>query len=190
MTELGQSKQQHVLQVSLPVTIRPAKLQDIVRLEWHGQFHHLRNLFRRSYREQQAGRRLLLIAAVDEYPIARLFLQWVSSNLTLADGHTRAYLYSFQVHEMLQGRGIGTALLQEAEARIRARHYREILIAVAKENPRAQMLYQRLGYRVIRDDPGEWNYVDHNGVVRYVAEPCWIMEKRLLRARQEESHLQ
>lgn len=190
MTELGQSKPSQILQVSLPITIRPATHQHITRLEWHGQFRHLRNLFRHSYREQQAGRRLLLIAAVDEYPVGRLFLQWVSSNPTLADGRTRAYLYSFQVHEMLQGRGIGTALLQEAESRIQARHYRQILIAVAKDNPRAQMLYQRFGYRVIRDDPGEWDYVDHNGVTRHVVEPCWIMEKRLHRLRQEESHIQ
>src|SRR5688572_16488394 len=93
--------------IALNITIRPARYEDMAKLEWHGEFKHFRNLFQRSYREQIEGRRLLLIADSNGYPIGRLFIQFQSKNKVTSDGKTRAYLYSFHVMDMLRGYGIG-----------------------------------------------------------------------------------
>lgn len=168
------------LTVDLSVHLRLAVRDDLPKLEWYGQYTHYRHLFRRAFREQQLGRRLMLVADCNSFPIGQLFVQLRAADPKVADGVGRAYLYGFRVMEMFRGRGIGTALLEEAEALALERQFRWATIAVAKDNEGARRLYERLGYRIFRDDPGLWNYRDHEGNLRWVNEPCWMLEKELL----------
>ena len=161
------------------VTLRPAEKDDLPKLEWYGAYTHYRNLFRRAYRDQLKGRRLMLLADCNDFPIGCLFIQLVSSNRRIADGKGRAYLYSFRVMEMFRGRGIGTALISEAEQMLHDRGYHSATIAVAKTNTDALRLYERLGYQRFGQDPGRWSYTDHRGRLRQVEEPCWVLEKTL-----------
>jgi len=167
------------LTIALEVTIRIATKDDLPKLEWYGQFRHFRRLFRRSYRHQQLGNRLMLIADSNDFPIGRLFVQFQSSNTVIANGFSRAYLYSFHVMEMFRGRGIGTQLIETAERILRERKFTSVTIAVAKQNERALQLYRKRGYKTFADDAGEWRYYDHHGRIRYVQEPCWLMQKEL-----------
>lgn len=167
------------LQVEMAVTLRLAVKRDIPRFEWYGEYRHFRNLFRRAWREQVAGRRLLLVADCNDFPIGHIFIQLHSANPRISDGKTRAYLYSFRVMEIFQGHGIGTALITEAERLLVERGFRQATIAVAKDNTRALRLYERLNYAVFGEDPGRWSYTDHKGKVIKVVEPCWILEKHL-----------
>lgn len=164
--------------LNIPITIRTLKRDDLPLLEWHGQFSHLRILFRRSFREQLRGHRQLLIACSNDLPIARLFIQF-DMHARSNTSNKRGYLYSFHVHEMFRGYGIGTRLIQSAEAILNAKHYTSVSIAVAKENPRARKLYQRHGFQVYGEDPGKWKYRDHTGKIRVMNEPCWLLEKTL-----------
>lgn len=165
--------------IPLTVTIRPAQLEDMRQLEWHGQFIHLRQLFERSYREQRLGKRHLLIADCNGAPIGRLFILLEGRNRNVANGTTHAYLYSLQVQDHLQGYGIGTRLIQTAERWLKERAFAIASIAVAKDNDRALSLYQRLGYGVVDESDGHWQYRDHRGRLHEVYEPCWILEKAL-----------
>lgn len=166
--------------VELPITFRFATKSDLPKLEWYGQYSHFRNLFRRSFREQQRGRRLMLLADCGGFPVGHIFIQFISNEHTVADGDKRAYLYSLRVMEMFRGRGIGTRLIEEAEALILGRGFQWTTIAVAKQNVGAYRLYRRLGYRIFREDPGKWSYVDHKGITQTVDEPCWMLEKHLI----------
>ena len=167
------------LSLLLDVVLRAAVASDLPKLEWYGQYAHQRGLFRRAYREQLDGRRLMLVADCGGFPIGHVFVQLSSGDSSVADGRSRAYMYAFRVMEMFQNRGIGTALMQEAEAQVVERGYLWTTIAVAKENAGALRLYQRLGYRIFREDPGNWNYRDHRGQTQWVNEPCWVLEKHL-----------
>lgn len=165
----------------LPVIFRLAQRSDLQKLEWYGQYLHFRPLIRRAFREQMRGRRFLLVADLNGFPIGQIFVQLESNNDRVADGYKRAYLYSFRVMDMFQGQGVGSRLLREAEIMLAARYYQYATLSVAKDNERALRLYRRSGYRVFDDDPGQWHYVDHRGVTHYVDEPCWMLEKRLSR---------
>lgn len=165
------------LSIQIPVKLRLAVADDVPKMEWYGQYRHFRSLFRRTFREQQAGRRLMLVADVKNFPIGHLFVQFHDDDRD--NEANRAYLYSFRVMEMFRGQGIGTLLLHEAEARILERGIRIATIAAAKDNPGARRLYERVGYRVYDEDSGTWSYVDHRGRVRHVYEPCWLLEKYL-----------
>lgn len=168
-----------VMAVEIAVTFRPASLDDLPRLEWYGLYKHYRNIFRRAYRDQQLGRRYLLLADCGGFPIGQIFIQFISGNPHIADGDQRAYLYSLRVMEMFQRHGIGTRLIQEAEALLLERGFRYATIAVSLDNPRARRLYERLGYRVLWQDSGDWSYIDHLGRKQHVHDPCWLLEKNL-----------
>lgn len=165
--------------ILLHITIRPAEATDIPLLEWYGEFHHYRNVFRQAYEDQLSGRRLILVADSGGFPVGRLFVQLAASHPAYANGIDRAYLYSLHVMAPLQGRGIGTRLIRAAERVLLDEGYTWATIAAAKHNPRARGLYERLGYVFFREDAGNWSYTDPDGQKQYVSEPCWVLEKRL-----------
>ncbi len=162
------------------VTIRPATADDLPALEWHGEFWQLREHFRQTYQAQLAGEHLILVADIVGYPVGRVFLQLARADPHVADGCTRAYLYSLQVMSHLRGQGIGTRLIQACEELLVTRGFEWATIAVAKGNAAAQRLYERLGFTIFRADPGRWCYVDPAGEAHHVEEPCWMMQKRLV----------
>ncbi len=161
------------MSVQLDISFRLARADDLPKLEWYGQYTHFREVFRRTYREQVNGTRLMLIADCNHFPIAQLFMQ------VGAKKQKRTYFYSFRVMEHFRGQGIGSRLLEEAETIALAYGYHGATIAAAKNNLRARDLYQRLGYRIVSEDEGRWSYNDHEGRTRHVHEPCWVLEKRL-----------
>jgi ribosomal protein S18 acetylase RimI-like enzyme len=136
-------------------------------------------LFRRTYQEQLQNRRLILVADCNSFPIGHIFIQLSSGEQRISDGRRRAYMYSLRVMDMFQGYGIGTRLIHEAEILAAEHHFSWVTIAAAKDNPRARRLYEKLGYRVFGEDEGKWNYLDHENRMRYVHEPCWVLEKRI-----------
>lgn len=58
------------------------------------------------------------------------------------------FIQKMGVSPEVRGAGIGTALLTEAIARARTAGRRRCVLDVAVTNPRAQQLYERLGFRV------------------------------------------
>jgi ribosomal protein S18 acetylase RimI-like enzyme len=67
--------------------------------------------------------------------------------LTMA-GAFVGYIQSICVAAEWRGRGVGTALLRHAEARI-LREVPNVFLCVSSFNPRARALYERLGYAVV-----------------------------------------
>lgn len=167
--------ERHTLDLQFSLTLRTATAEDLPKLEWYGQYRHFRNLFRRTFREQEAGRRVILIADFNNFPIGHVFIQLKPSQ----QRRRRAYFYSFRVMELFQRQGIGTWLLTSAESLVLDRGLEWATIAAAKENTGAKRLYERLGYTVYGENNGSWSYVDHRGVTRQVNESCWLLEKRL-----------
>lgn len=165
-------------ELQLTVTMRPAIHDDLLKLEWFGQYTHFRTLFARTFHEQQIGRRLMLLAVLNDFPIGQIFMH-LEPAYNSRFGGSHVYLYAFRVMEMFRGQGIGTWLMDEAEMIASARGHAWITIAVAKDNPGALRLYQRRSYRIYAEDAGQWNYIDHEGRTQYVNEPCWLLEKSL-----------
>ena len=71
----------------------------------------------------------------------------------------RPHTTNLGVDASVRGRGICSALLAQELLRARARGCKELSLDVAVNNPRAKALYERLGYRVMREqrfegDPG------------------------------------
>lgn len=161
------------------VQLRLAVSEDLPKLEWYGQFVHYRALYARTYEDQVQGRRLMLLAVVNDFPVGQIFVHLSDAEMAPSYRQGRGYVYALRVMEPFRGRRIGTRLILHAEQLLREQGYRWVVIAVAKTNSGARALYERLGYVVFADDPGRWSYVDHQGKVQRVEEPSWMLQKRL-----------
>lgn len=163
---------------TIDVTYRLAREDDLPKLEWMGEFTHFRRVFQQTYQDQRDGLRLMILADLNDFPIGQVFIL-LKSNGGWNDSDY-GYLYSLRVMTPFQGLGIGTQLILQAEQLMQERQFAYSTIAVAKDNPRARRLYERLDYKVYSSDDGRWSYQDHKGQTIHVYEPCWMMEKRLL----------
>ncbi len=162
------------------LVIRKVKEEDLPALEWDGEFKHFRRLYAEAYRRSLLGEAVLWLA---EFPgkgvIGQLFVHLRSERPELADGKSRGYVYGFRVRPAYRDKGVGTRLLITAEEDLLKRGYRYTVLNVGQDNPDARRLYERNGYRVIGNDPGNWYFIDDRGVRRDVHEPAWRMQKLL-----------
>jgi GNAT superfamily N-acetyltransferase len=94
-------------------------------------------------------RRDTLLVALDRAEV--LGVAWVIT--TPALDHS-AYLNLLLVAEGWQSKGVGAALLKDAERRARASGCRHMVFLVTARNRRARAFYRRLGYRHVGNLPG------------------------------------
>lgn len=161
--------------------IRHAALEDLPALEWNGEFKHFRNLYADTFRNMGRGEAVMWLAELPVHEIiGQAFVSLVSNRPELADGDLRAYVYGFRVRPRFQRLGVGTRLMVAIEGDLRKRCYEYVTLNVARDNHGARRLYERLGYQIIAEEPGEWNYVDETGVRHFIHEPAWRMEKKII----------
>ena len=160
-----------------PLIIRQARSEDLPSLEWEGEYRRYRLVYQRAYAESLRGRRILLVAEIEGRVVGQIFLQ-VDSAFGGGDGRA-AYLYALRVRPEYRNRGIGTELVREAESVLRQRGFSRVLISVAQDNDAARRLYERLGYEVFGDDPGNWSFFDDQGQPQEVHEPAFLLDKML-----------
>lgn len=162
------------------VEIRPARKLDLPDMEWEGEFAHFRRLYAQTFLNMRNGISLMWVARLPESElIGQMFIQLASSRVELADGNRRAYIYGFRIKPAYRNQGLGTRMMKHAENDLFQRGYRSVTLNVSRSNPDARRLYERLGYRVVADEPGRWSYVDQHGQRQHVHEPSWRMEKSL-----------
>lgn len=174
MTSLAEHRR---VRLDVDCLVRDIRAADLPLLEWFGTHAHFRHMEQANYRDVEAGAKLWLVADVNGFPVGHLKI-----NVRVEDplrGNPRGYLFALRVFEPFQRLGVGTQLIQAAEDVLRARHFRYVSIAVGKDNPRARRLYERLGYRVYREEMGRWQYVDLQGRLHRMEEPEFLMDKPL-----------
>lgn len=160
--------------------IRLARGEDLTALEWNGEFTHFRRVYADAYHRMLQGLSLMWVADLPGFGIlGQVFIQLNCDRPELADGKTRAYLYSFRIRENYRSQGLGTRMMEVVEDDLRKRGFQYVTLNVAKDNPRAQELYERRGYRQVAHEPGYWSYPDEKGIWHSVEEPAWRMEKCL-----------
>jgi ribosomal protein S18 acetylase RimI-like enzyme len=153
---------------------------DLPALEWGDEYQKYRRMYANLYRNTQSGRTLIWIVETPRREmIGQAFVMLKSDEREAADGETRAYIFAFRVKPAWRNRGIGTDLMAFVEQDLRERGFSFVTLNVAKDNPGARRLYERLGYKVIGSKPGIWSFKDHEGNVQHVEEPAWRMMKRL-----------
>jgi ribosomal protein S18 acetylase RimI-like enzyme len=162
------------------VVVRHAREDDLPAIEWGEAYREFRNVYAEAYRRMTKGLAVMWLAELPDWGlVGQAFVQLKSNDRKMADGRRRAYVHSFRVRPAWQGRGLGSNIMQVVEDDLLQRGFREVTLNVAKDNPGALRLYQRLGYEVIAEIPGKWSYYDPNGVLRHIREPGYRLMKGL-----------
>ncbi|TCC11239.1 GNAT family N-acetyltransferase [Kribbella soli] len=90
-----------------------------------------------------------------------------------------ATLNQLSVVEAFQSCGVGTILVRALEDRIRARGLPFAELGVDDARPRAQRLYERLGYVVSGSELGSWDEDAPDGSVRRYETTITLLRKQL-----------
>jgi ribosomal protein S18 acetylase RimI-like enzyme len=179
-TAQGTKRSQMVDQWQKRVRIRPLQEKDLPGLEWEGEYAHFRKLYQEAFQRYERGMSVLWVADLPGVGIiGQVFIQLACDRPELADGFSKAYLYSFRVRSQYRRAGLGSRIMDVVEADLSDRGFKIITLNVAKDNVDAQRLYRRRGYRIVAHEPGTWSYPDDKGVWRHVQEPAWRMEKEI-----------
>jgi ribosomal protein S18 acetylase RimI-like enzyme len=166
--------------LSTQTLIRKATDQDLIHLEWDGEYRHFRKLYQEIYESSKKGDAILWVVELNGTGIiGQVFIQLDSVRKDLADGRARAYLYGFRIQPEYRNLGIGSYLLRYVEEDLVSRGFLKVCLNVGRENIDACRLYDRNGYQIVGVEAGNWSYVDENGLRKQVNEPAWRMEKLL-----------
>lgn len=125
-------------------------------------------LARQFFAGQQAGSIVYLVGWLDGTP----------AGTGILTRGARPELKNLQVREGFRDRGVGRAIIESAE--LLARDAGILLIGVGIDNPDAQRLYHRLGFRPTgRLTSTTYRYFDDDGIEREVTETAQDLEKVL-----------
>jgi len=160
--------------VSVPVTIRLCRKDDLPALEWFGMFTDHRAMILAAYDSQERGEALMLVAETQGFPVGQV---WI--DLTLERIDATGVLWAVRVFPTLQNRGIGTQLMVAAEDVLRCRGCTAVELGVEKDNLQAKRFYERQGYRVVGDTQEEYSYTTPDGVLVRVPTEQWMLRKVL-----------
>lgn len=155
------------------IVVRDLVESDGASLEWHGgadfrDWHHAQW---HNHREETIR---VLIADFNGFPIGQVAVHWRGkpTHPLVPD------VQSLRIFTAFRGLGLGTLLLDCAENAVRERGFSYISLSVALDNPRAQQLYERRGYKIFGDIyHDEWQYLDAQGETRHVREEVLDMVK-------------
>ena len=162
------------------LVIRQVTKDDLLTLEWGGEFLKYRRMYAGIFRDSLSDKTLMwIITQPTSEVIGQAFVMLRSADWDSADGKTRAYIFAFRIKPQWRNHGIGTHLMSFIEQDLRDRGFIFATLNVAKDNPGAIRLYQRLGYKIIGSRSGIWSYRDHEGNLQQVNEPSWRMMKKL-----------
>ncbi|MFI8434472.1 GNAT family N-acetyltransferase [Streptomyces sp. NPDC079020] len=159
--------------VELRLSARDMVPADLASCGWSGSAHHLAVVAEQLARVRLGEVDYLAVCPDTDIPVAK-------GGVDYAVKRGVGTLWQLAVHPALQSCGIGTFLVGAAEQRIRARGLRHAELGVEESNPRARVLYERLGYVAFDRQPDAWDEQARDGSVRRYETMCPLMRKDLL----------
>lgn len=160
--------------------IRSISETDLKLLEWGIHFRRYRKLMRLSFEDHLLEKKVYLVVEVKGKIAGQIIIDWrVLVDKEKSDGVERAYLYSFRVFPPYRGKGLGTEMIHFCEDFLKDRNFKYATLACERKNVRALRLYERLGYKIFKEENTPWEFFDDEGKLRKITDAEWVLEKRL-----------
>jgi len=154
--------------ISVPIEVRDLTEDDLDALRWSGGRSHIAAVRQQLARVPLGLADYLVACAPSGLPVGKAGIEYSDDAGTIVQ---------VAVHPAVQSCGVGTLLIAEAEARIRARGVAYAELAVEHTNPRARTLYERLGYVACGEEPAEWDEDQPDGSRARYHTMCTRMRK-------------
>ncbi|WP_338473045.1 GNAT family N-acetyltransferase [Niallia sp. XMNu-256] len=111
--------------------------------------------------------------------IGELYLFKELDDPDFADGNTTAYLYGFQIEEIMRGKGLGTVLIKRVLQRVKELDFKYVTIGVEPDHEPNIRLYKKLGFiekiKTVNENPCD---VDEN--VMPIKGPAYLLLRKAL----------
>ncbi|MBI3980902.1 GNAT family N-acetyltransferase [Candidatus Microgenomates bacterium] len=170
-----------ILQENPPWVLRGIKNSDLKTLEWGNHFKRYRKLMRLSFEDHQAGKKVYLVAEMEGKIAGQIVIDWrILVDKEKSDGVERAYLYSLRVFPPYRNKGLGTKMILFCENFLKERNFKFVTIACERKNLRALKLYERLRFKIFKQEDTPWEFFDDQGKLRKITEPEWVLQKCIM----------
>lgn len=130
--------------IELDVSFRLARADDLAALEWMGLFTRQSAIIADAFTAQERGDGAMLLALTGGFPVGQAWLDFAR-----AGSASCPRIWAVRVFPPMQGAGLGTRLMTEAEDIAVARGAVAVEVGVEWDNDGGRRLYQRLGYRPV-----------------------------------------
>ncbi|MFP5517969.1 MAG: N-acetyltransferase family protein [Alphaproteobacteria bacterium] len=173
-TEAGGEDDGHATLV-LPVTIRPAREDDLPTLEWYGLHTPHREIITGAFHLQERGDGAMLLADVNGFPVGQICIDFLRKRPS-----GRATLWALRVFQPFRRLGLGVRLVRAAERLVVQRGVPFAELGVDRDNPEVLPFYERLGYEHCGRERGQFLYHTPEGRLVRVAIDQWLLQKRMV----------
>lgn len=160
--------------LAVPLTIRPARQEDLSTLEWYGLHTPHREIIAGAFRLQERGDGSMLLADVNGFPAGQICIDFLRKRPS-----GRATLWALRVFQPFRGLGIGGRLVRAAEQVVIQRAVPYAELGVDRDNAGVLPFYERLGYEHCGRERGQFLYHTPEGRLVRVAIDQWLLHKRL-----------
>lgn len=145
---------------------------DLDAIGWSGSASHLRNVAGQLDRRDEGAVEYLVVRDENGSPIAK-------GGIDYQEHPGAGATFQLATRSDLEGRGLATMLIVEAERRIRARGLRTACLSVEPDNERARRLYEHLGYVAVGEREVGWEHDLEDGSLGWYSTVVVDMEKAL-----------
>jgi ribosomal protein S18 acetylase RimI-like enzyme len=125
--------------------IRRCRSEDLLALEWDGEFSHDRDIIAWAFSRSLANTMVMLVAENDDDHAGQVWIDFERRRGV-------AYVWALRVKPAWQRRGVATRLLAATERTSLARRIFTLELDVEPANQTARRLYEQLGYAHVRSD--------------------------------------
>ena len=162
----------------VPVTIRRTRREDLPALEWHGLYTHMREVIQATFRAQERGDAIMLLADANGFPAGQAWVDFArKAHLGLAT------LWAVRVFPAFRRGGLGTLLMHAAERTVMTRGVTTAELGVDRDNAGVLRFYGALGYARVGTERGNFSYRTPEGRTVNVSVDQWLLRKRLVTGR-------
>ena len=147
-------------------TLHPESIGDIA---WSGSPAHLENVALQLQRVS-SGEVVYLVVRADGRAVSK-------GGIDFTKEQGAGTIWQLATHEQLEGLGLATQLIAKLEQHAVERGLRKLRLDVELDNPRAQRLYEHLGYRVTGRSDASWVTERPDGIRFLYSTTVEAMEK-------------
>src|SRR5579872_895961 len=140
---------------NIVVIIRTVQLPDLNQLILEKSLEEYKSNIEKSLKESLRGDCFYIVAEINGKIVGQIKASLPKKDFT-------SYMSALRIPKEFRNQGIGTELIQYMENLLRKKGYKNVRISVALDNPNAQRLYERLGYKVVGKRVDTWDYVKDN----------------------------
>ena len=138
------------------LTIDDLTNSDLPAITWSGSATHMESVAGKLAKVASGSVEYLVARAPSGQPIAKACIDY-------SEHPGAGTLTQLATLSELQGYGIGTRIIEAAEARIRQHGQHMAIMGVEDSNPRARALYERLGYKPTGREKVSWTETNEKG---------------------------